>query len=360
MIRSVRPEMRKNLVHVLLGLPASECRSEEELNALYRVLRDCWQVMPLLASDLPRLLGQFGDHPLANRLKDHALCLEHFARLQHISCLQVAEQLRQADVAFALLKGTALKYTAYDSPLHRIGFDVDIGVGWDDLTRAREAVRQCGFAPASWSWRTRRFYAAPLPRHLAVQYVNYEAGYITRAEIVEDLPDLYAAYSREKTHLPPGTFADRDGKIIAYCTLDIHHGVLPNTSVASFLKTATCHAEFNNLTVPSKSNMLFHLLAKLCIEIPAISFPAALYQAVDFKRICETIAQPDIDKAIQLLHQNGFSHSARVVVNAFCSLLENPAAHYGESSAGNPAKFNAAAIEEASCDKLVSRLWGDE
>jgi hypothetical protein len=68
------------------------------------------------------------------------------AELQREELVQVLGALRDAGVTPVLFKGAALAYTVYPDPACRPMGDLDLWVTAEAMPRAREALKQCGYA----------------------------------------------------------------------------------------------------------------------------------------------------------------------------------------------------------------------
>lgn len=240
----------------------------DEFRAACKFALNCWQVLPAIG---PKLLdwgtADFSDDPMAQRIRDRIVSLSTLARVQLKLCQRVTAALEQEGIPYVLLKGSAIRLTAYERPELRCGKDIDLGIPCRFLAYAEQIAHDYGFLPAQWHESQKRFYRAdPLVR-AKVEAQHYELGFLARRQIIRDLsPEEEIAIRRDLPSQYIWNLSAKD-ELACYVTIDIHHGLSLDITVDPLVKTAhTWNDRPYPVKLPVFEWLLFHLIYKIYWE----------------------------------------------------------------------------------------------
>lgn len=193
----------------------------------------------------------------------HAVALH--VGLQERLLGRLGAALDDAAVPYVVLKGCALRRTAYAHPEHRGSWDIDLGVARRDLARTEAIVRALGFSPAIRERPSGRFIPAPVVFRAILEAHHYELCTMVREALVPDLDarDLAAVADTRET-LGNLLWDVRGGAWIARTAIDVHHGLDDHLPIEPVLATAR---RVGGLAVPAEGWLVVHAARTLWREI---------------------------------------------------------------------------------------------
>jgi hypothetical protein len=282
--------------------PDRALASVDEFEEACTLLLDNWQVLPVTA---PRLFAwaapKLRKSAIASALRDRIASVDVFARIQLQVGARFARALRQAQVPYALLKGSAVRFTAYANPTERCGHDIDI-VTWPKcLRRAEQVAIGIGFVPSQWSAPEKRFVRADPELRARVEAGHYELGFLVRRQAVDGLAaEVKEALRREAQchHLWHET---DDGRLACFVSTDIHHALSLDLPADDLLRTArSVEVGDGQAFVPSPAWLACHLIFKIYWE-GVHTYRKGLYQFADLQRHVRTMSAEDIVALLDIL-----------------------------------------------------------
>lgn len=274
-----------------------------------------WQVLPAIGE---RLLS-WGGHDLAagemaQRVRDRLVSLDVLGRLQLRTCARLLEAFQHRSIPYAMLKGSAARFTAYPDPKHRMGKDFDIAVPRQYLGRAEQAARAHGLVPAQWSPSKKRFHQAdPLLRSI-VEARHYELGFLVRRQVATDLTDQEnLAIRRDLDSQFIWHLTDED-ELACYISVDLHHGLSLEVNVEALVKEATPF-NWNGLAVMLSPPewTLFHLIYKIYWE-GVHNYGKGAYQFADLVRMIPSTTAQTFARLVRMLRAHRLEAAAYFVL----------------------------------------------
>lgn len=282
--------------------PSGALRDQDEFTAAWKVLRDNWQVLPITG---PRLLAwaspALRKHPDAQALRDRLVSVLTFAKVQLQVCDRFVRALHAAGVPYVLLKGSAVRYTAYEDPTARCGKDIDLVTTRSFLSRAERVARDVGFAPSQWNAAEKRFHRADPARRAEVEAEHYELGFLVRRQTVDGIsPEDEAAIRRDMPSHYLWHETD-DGRLACYVSTDIHHALSLDLPSEPVLETAvSVDTPTGRVTVADPAWYALHVIFKLYWE-GVHTYNKGLYQFTDLLLHVRRMNAADIERLLLLL-----------------------------------------------------------
>jgi hypothetical protein len=211
------------------------------------------------------------------------------------------ERLERERIPYVLLKGSAIRFAAYASPLLRCGKDLDIGVPRRQIRRAEEIAIAEGFLPSQWNEKTKRFTIPDRALRSAVEAQHYELGFLVRRQTIVDLdPEDEAAIRRDL----PSQFIwheTGDGRLACYVSVDLHHGLSLEMPVEPLVQKARQQAAgADSVPIPPLEWLLFHVIYKLYWE-GVHNYGKGGYQYADLARLLPLTDEATFGRLIELL-----------------------------------------------------------
>ena len=343
--------------------PDRSLASGDEFEEACGLLLDNWQVLPVTA---PRLFA--GASPAlrksasASAVRDRLASVQIFARIQLRIGARFVRALQDAKVPYALLKGSAVRFTAYDSPTDRCGHDIDI-VTWPGcLRRAEEVALSVGFIPSQWSTPEKRFVRADPELRARVEAGHYELGFLVRRQAVDGLPAGTAQALRREAECHHLWHETGDGRLACFVSTDIHHALSLDLPADELLRTARdAVADDVSAPVPSPAWLAFHLVFKIYWE-GVHTYRKGLYQFVDLQRQVRTMSDEDIAALLDLLALHRLEAAGYYVLRRleidFGEALPDRLIAFLDSQAFAPAgdEVDARAINDLG--DMWPKLWG--
>ncbi len=266
-----------------------------------------WQVIGSVA---PRLIalaesrdGLGSSTEAMRRLRDRAMAVELFARMQARWASRISHALSASCVPHALLKSAAVRYS-YPLPWMRCGYDVDVGVAQNHIQRGQAALEELGFVPAEWSHAHKTFVQPDLQRRAVVEASHYELGFLARRVVARDTTEEQRQAIKRDTETwskHPLWRINKEGDVECHMTVDVHHGLCLNISVEPLLEQST--KTTSGLSVPSRAWQLFHSIYKIYWE-GVHEYRKGLYQYADLLRLLRDIAEDGASEVVALLRRH--------------------------------------------------------
>lgn len=343
--------------------PAGSLKSEAEFTAAWHALRDNWQVLPVTAPRLSRWAAPaLRKCPAACEMKDRLASVTNFARVQ----LQVGERfaraLEAAGIPYALLKGSAARFTAYPDPLARCGKDIDLVTTRRHLGRAEKVARDVGFVPSQWNPGKKCFHLADPGLRARVEAQHYELGFLVRRQVVEGLSaEDEAAIRRDMPSHYLWHEAD-DGRLACYVSTDIHHALSLDIPADGLLAAARrTDAGDVALRVPSPAWLVFHLIFKIYWE-GVNTYRKGLYQFVDLLFALRGFEEADCADLVALLEEYHLQVAAYYVLRRLETDLgepiPDPLAGFVEQLCFTPEGEEVSAKDFNDMGDMWPKLWG--
>jgi len=261
-----------------------------------------WQALPVFANELLNWGGNgSASSYAAEKIRDRIISLNVLGNIQ----LQIFERIIRGfnlhGVPYALLKGSAVKFTAYNDPNKRMGKDFDFAIPSSYLHQARQIVQNCGFIAAQWDPTKKRFHPADPQLRARVEAQHYELGFLARRQIVKGLTKEEDDAIRRDI---PSQFIwhiTDEGDLACYITVDLHHGLSLEVEVEELVKNSKI-VKWNGLDikVPPPEWILFHLIYKIYWE-GVHHYSKGAYQYADLTRIIPSITIPVFKRVLKLL-----------------------------------------------------------
>jgi hypothetical protein len=343
--------------------PDRSLASADDFEEACALLLDNWQVLPVTA---PRLFAwtalRLRKSAAASSLRDRLASVEAFARVQLRVGARFEDALRQAKTPYALLKGSAVRFTAYANPTDRCGHDIDI-VTWPNcLRRAEQVAIEVGFVPSQWSEARKRFVRADPVLRARVEADHYELGFLVRRQAVDGLStEVQEALRREAQchHLWHET---DDGRLACFVSTDIHHALSLDLPADNLLATARAvKAGDGEAHVPSPAWLACHLIFKIYWE-GVHTYRKGLYQFTDLQRHLRTMSAEDIAALLDLLALHRLEAAGYYVLRRleidFGETLSDPLTAFLDSQAFAPAGHEVDARMLNDLGDMWPKLWG--
>lgn len=283
-----------------------------------------WKGWQVLGSTAPRILDWGGQHARSaagQQLRQRAAGVDLYANIQDRLCHRIVGELRQRSIPHVLLKGSAVRYTVYDRPQLRCGFDLDIGVPKSHLREAEKVVLGAGYYPAQWDPDGARFVIANPKLRSYVERAHYELGFLVRHHVVRGLPEpLLASFEDES---PDFRVWHRIDEVDAgcYCAVDLHHAISHDIPLEPFLDSSV--EQPSRLRTPTLDLQLFHLIFKFYWE-GVNNYGKGLYQFTDLARLMPSIDQAIFDQCRKLLAQFHLEAAGYYVLRRLDWFLRDP------------------------------------
>ena len=237
-------------------------------------------------------------------LMDASIAIAAYSRA-HLRCqLEIVDALTASGLDACLLKSAAVRLFYYHDPIHRCGWDVDIGVRREDTKPIEELIQDIGYVPARWVPAEGHFRLADMARRKAVEANHYELGFYARRNLVSDLADEeLAAIRRCRSWLLHWHECGPD--FCCYVTVDIHHAISLDIGLEQLLGNAVVRRYGESqVMLPKPAWSLLHLIFKIYWEAGHAPKPA-LYQFADIYRLVTVLVRSDADELGDLLLRYG-------------------------------------------------------
>ena len=305
--------------------PTTAVPNHGEFAAACEFALDAWQVLPAIAPGLfawggPRLAATAE----AARVRDRVTGLLVLARLQLVLTRRLVDALTRERIPYALLKGSAVRIVAYDSPLHRCGKDLDVAVSGEHVRAAEDAAVSCGFLPAEWNATDKTFAPADAGLRAAVERRHYELGFLVRRQAVRDLePEEEAAIRRDLPsqyiwHVTP------NDRLACYVSVDVHHGLSLEIPVDPVIEAAEdAGTGDERLRVAPLEWLLFHAVYKTYWE-GVTNYRKGGYQLADVARLLARLDAPGFARFTGLLADHRLEVAGHYVLRRLPSDLGIP------------------------------------
>jgi hypothetical protein len=282
--------------------PEGSLSASTEFEEACALLLDNWQVLPVTA---PRLFGwaapALRETAAARAVQDRTVSIEAFALVQLQVGARFTRALCEAGVPYALLKGSAVRFTGYDDPAARCGHDIDIVTERQWLRRAEQVALATGFVRAQWSGPEKRFVRADPVLRARVEAEHYELGFLVRRNAVGGLNDDAKAAIRREIQCHHLWHEIGDGRIGCYVSTDIHHALSLDLPADDMLATTrSVRACGGQVKVPSPAWLACHLIFKIYWE-GVHTYRKGLYQFADLQRHVRTMSAADFATLLHLL-----------------------------------------------------------
>lgn len=281
-----------------------------------------WQALPAVAAKLLAWGGpRFSGSRQAQRVKDRDLALRALARVQLSLAARLVSELSDARVRYVFLKGSAVRFIAYQDPADRCGKDWDIAVDRDSLSVAEEIAIKLGFEPAEWSYETRHFHKPDPVLRKSVEAQHYELGFLARRQRVRGLSDAETTAIRRDMPDQMIWHEMPSGDLGCYVTLDVHHGLSLDIEAGPMLDDAhTLEVDGLRVRVPSSGWLAFQLLFKLYWE-GVHSYRKGGYQFADLARLIPMLDGAAFAKMAALLGEHNLEVAGHYVMRRLASDL---------------------------------------
>ena len=261
-----------------------------------------WQILPAIGASLLSWGGQsHAREPAAQSIRDRILSLDVLGRIQLRLITRLIEAFRERQIPYSMLKGSAVRFSAYSDPGQRMGKDFDIGVPRRWVRQAERAARDCGFLPAQWNPSRKRFYSADPVLRARVEEQHYELGFLVRRQVASGLTDHEVASIRRDLDSQFIWHLTDDDELACYVSIDIHHGLSLEIMVDSLVDKAS-PVQWNGMAIqlPPAEWILFHLIYKIYWE-GVHNYRKGVYQFADLVRLLPASADTTIARLLQIL-----------------------------------------------------------
>ncbi len=276
--------------------------SRVEFDAAFAFAVHAWQLSPTLVPRIVDWAGTAGEDQRIARLRALAMATSALGAVQMTLCRRVAADLEREDIPYCLLKGSAVRVTAYPNPADRCGLDVDIAVPTPYLAAAEQAIRDQGFVPASLLDGGRHFRLVDPEERAVVEAEHYELACLVRRQRLHDMPAAVRAAVEQSIEMVRPWHHDGDS-LGCYVTLDVHHGLSLDIPVDEVVKgSRPASGPDGQLRVPSVGWMLFHLIFKIYWE-GAHNYRKGAYQYADLIRVLELADDEAVGQVLDLLER---------------------------------------------------------
>lgn len=279
---------------------------DTSISICVQFLRRNWQVLPLtwplFETWLPADAQKRRD---VQALKGLKVAVQHAARLSNKLTLKLAAALSDAEIPYAMMKGSATRYSVFKEPILRAGYDIDIAVPKPYLNPARQLFAWHGFEPAEWNKELSRFQKPNLERRRLVEKNHYELGFLVNRQVVDGLPNKDAVEIKKHGLSVKGSFWHRtpSGDLATYTCLDVHHGISTEIPVDSIVSSAvTMTVKQQPVKVANSTWLVFHALFKLYWE-GVHEYGKGLYQYADLCRLVPQLTDDQTSDLIYLLER---------------------------------------------------------
>jgi Uncharacterised nucleotidyltransferase len=286
-------------------VPHEEPPSRDELQAAYAFALSNWQVLPVVYPRLRAWLGdRYADDPLVEGLRDVYVGVQVLTGMQTRLCLRFVGELARSGIPYSLLKGSALRFSAYASPEQRGGLDVDVGVPFEFLADAEDVARSQGFLPAMLDAERRHFLQVDEEDRRAVEANHYELACLVRHQVIHDLPAEVEEAVRRSVDILAAWHVTPEDELGCYVTLDVHHGLCLDISVDPVVDSAQAleSADFGTVYVPTPAWAAFHLIYKIYWE-GVHNYRKGVYQYADLVRLAPQIRGDETDLLVALFER---------------------------------------------------------
>ena len=288
----------------------------------WQLLRENWQVIAVTG---PRLLAWASPElqlaPCATAVRDRMASVVNFARVQ----LQVGERLIRAlcdaGAPYALLKGSAVRFTAYADPVDRCGKDIDLLTSYRSLGIAQQITHELGFVPSQWNSELKRFHRANPVYRAMVEREHYELGFLVRRQVVDGLSSEDEAAIRRDMPSHYLWHETEDGRLACYVSADIHHALSLDLPADDVLRTARMHS--GAINVPSPAWFALHVIFKLYWE-GVHTYRKGLYQYTDLLLHVRLMSDSDCRELLELLAAHQLEIAAYYVLRRLETDLGEP------------------------------------
>jgi Uncharacterised nucleotidyltransferase len=263
-----------------------------------------WQVLPVIVD---RLLAWGGPGPSTEEAKqkvlDRAISLNVLSRIQLRLFERVINLFQERGIPYSMLKGSAVRFSAYPDPKLRMGKDFDIAVPRRYLRAAEQSARDCGFMPAQWDDSKKRFHAADPTLRAMVEAQHYELGFLIRRQLASNLtPEEDAAIRRDLDSQFIWHLTDAN-QLACYISIDIHHGLSLEMNAETLIdESVTINSNGFTVRVPPPEWVLFHLIYKIYWE-GVHNYGKGAYQYADLARLIPSTTASTFRRLVSILAQ---------------------------------------------------------
>jgi hypothetical protein len=261
-----------------------------------------WQVLPAIAERLLAWGGRkFVEQEATRRIHDRLVSLDVLARIQLRLYDRLITSLQKRGIPYALLKGSAVRFSAYSDPRQRMGKDLDLAVPRRYLRDAQDVAHDCGFLPAEWSQSRKRFHAADPWLRTVVEAGHYELGFLVRRQAALDLTKEEDAAIRRDLDSQFIWHLTDDNEIACYVSIDVHHGLSLEVDVDALVEQSS-PVDANGFVVqlPPAEWTLYFLIYKIYWE-GVHNYGKGAYQLADLARLIPSTTESTFSRLVQIL-----------------------------------------------------------
>jgi hypothetical protein len=316
--RVLRQKAARCMPYLLGGVRMAERPGGEVLPHVCDLVQTAWPVLPTVG---PRLTAWAGEEFTASvrggRIHGYCTAIRELALVQADLTVQLCEALESAHVPYSLLKGSALRWTAYENPEDRGGWDLDVAVPASFLQEAAQVAEAVGFTPAQWDPRARTFVPADLRLRASVEKEHYELGFYVRRYRPWEGP--CAAEETIRMALPlEGLWQRGEGqRLECFVTLDLHHGLSPEISAEELVESAVpVKAGKTQFRIPPAEWSVFLTVYKLYWE-GVTAYRQGGYQYADLIRMVPRLSDSAIASLLKLFARYKLEVAAYYVLRRF-------------------------------------------
>lgn len=238
-------------------VPEGRIRSAIERAGAIALALAAWQILGWTAGRIRAASGEVRGGASTLAVLDAAeTAVRLHVELQERLLERLAAALDREGIPFVLLKGSALRRSAWPEPGMRASWDIDVGVPRHALADTEAVVRALGFAPAVRERPSGRFVPAPRLFRAILESYNHELCAMVREQEVVDLrPEEVAAIELSMPALGRLIWDHRGGRIIARTGVDIHHMIDPQLGLGALLASAR---RLGGMPVPNRCWAVVH------------------------------------------------------------------------------------------------------
>lgn len=324
--------------------------------------RSCWRVFPAIHPKLVAWGKRQRSHsaPLAE-LEAWNESIRIYAQVQSRHVLRIAREFSRRHIPYVLLKGSALKWFAYENPWERTGWDIDVAVPPRHLEAAQAVAMEQGFLPAEGFKDPPWFRPANPYMRAQVEANHHELGFLVRRIKLNGLPPQQEAHIRRQAELGrTGWELGKDGELTGYVTIDIHHGLSQEIPVEPVIESAvSVQAEGMQVRVPDPAWALLHLVFKLYWE-GVHNYSKGGYQFADVCRLVPLLDDAATAKFESLLARWNLEAAAYFVLRRLepeFGLKLSHAMHALLKAAATP-KPDLEPTQQNDLGDMWPKLWG--
>ena len=316
-----------------------------------------WQVQSLVSSNL--MQGMDKDKSSSREKLFHTTnAIRAFSKVQLNALMEVCRAF-SGQIEYSLLKSSALRVAYYDDPISRVGWDIDIAVDKENIPAATVKLQALGYEFSQFDSQTKHFSPADPMLRAAVEAKHYELGFLARRNRITGLSQEQMD-SISRVHSDGGQWhIGSDGQFYCYTTVDVHHGLSLDLSVANLVKEGVeIEFEGQGISIPRASWLAFHVIYKIYWE-GVHAYGKGLYQYADLVRLIKKLSEVEVLNLIKLIDDSNLRVAALYVLRRlpyhFDTLLHPHLQNYLDTTmpkvGSDPMKLN-------DLGDMWEKLWG--